>query len=111
MELRSKIPVIITLGVTLALSGLLPAQAAVPAQCIQKKNRVKACPHQLYRSDQLPSQSKVQLLCICVADFSPLLQKPVTEQAKIEQNMSRRQFEVEFGDDLAVILAIVQRQR
>ncbi|KKO44742.1 hypothetical protein WG68_14475 [Arsukibacterium ikkense] len=89
----------------------MPAQAAVPQQCIQAKNRIKACPHQLYRADKLPSQSNIQLLCICISDFEPLLRQTDGDQQKIEQNMTRRQFEVQFGEDLPVILAILKRQR
>lgn len=111
MKQRSVMLALITLGITLGFAGLVPVQAAVPEQCIQHKNRVKACPHLLYRVDKLPSQSNGQMICICVTDFSPLLLQPANEQQKIEQNMTRRQFEAEFGADLAVILAILQRQR
>ena len=111
MKLRSIMLAVVILGVTHVMPGIMPAQAAVPQQCIQHKNRVKACPHKLYRADKLPSQNKNQLLCICVTDFQPLLLQPGSEQQKIEQNMTRRQYEVEYGDDLPVILAILKRQR
>lgn len=111
MKLRSMMLALVFLGVTHITPGAMLAWAAVPQQCIQHKNRVKACPHQLYRADKLPSQNKTQLLCICVTDFQPLLQQPGSEQQKIEQNMTRRQYEVEYGDDLPVILAILQHQR
>ena len=99
------------LGVTLSVAAIMPVQADVPQQCIQNKNRFKACPHQLYRADILPSQNELQLLCICVTDFLPLLKQPDSEQQKIEQNMTRRQYQAEYQEDLAVILAILKRQR
>lgn len=109
MRLRST--VLVLLGLTYLFTAVSPVQAAVSEQCIQHKNRVKACPHQLYRADKLPSHNTTQLLCICVTDFQPLLQQPDNEQQKIEQNMLRRQYQVQFGDDLPVILAILQHQR
>ncbi|WP_213996998.1 hypothetical protein [Arsukibacterium sp.] len=109
LRLGKLLAVVVIATIVIPLTG--PVQAAVPQQCIQHKNRVKACPHQLYRADKLPSQPKTQLLCICVTDFQPLLQQPTNEQQKIEQNMTRRQYQVEYGDDLPVILAILQRQR
>ncbi|WP_372626092.1 hypothetical protein [Arsukibacterium sp.] len=99
------------LGVPLVIAGVMPAQADVPQQCIQNKNRFKACPHQLYRADILPSQNELQLICICVTDFLPLLQQPGSEQQRIEQNMTRRQYQAEYKEDLPVILAILKRQR
>ncbi len=111
MTLRLRILVLISFAILLIIPVFLPVQAAVPQQCIQAKNRIKACPHQLYRADRLPSQNSMQLLCICITDFEPLLRKTAGEQQKIEQNMTRRQFEVHFGEDLPVILAILKRQR
>jgi len=111
MKLRSIILALVIPGIASVIFGIMPAQAAVPEQCIQHKKRVKACPHQLYRADKLPSHNKVQLLCICVTDFQPLLKKPASEQQQIEQNMTRRQFEVEYGDDLPAILTILQHRR
>jgi hypothetical protein len=109
--MRSRSTMLVLLGLTYMFTAVSPAQAAVPKQCIQHKNRVKACPHQLYRADKLPSRNKMQLLCICVTDFKPLLQQTTNEQQKIEQNMLRRQYQVQFGDDLPVILAILRHQR
>lgn len=109
MRLRSTM--LVLLGVTQLFTAVSLAQAAVPEQCIQHKNRVKACPHLLYRADKLPSHDKTQLLCICITDFQPLLKQPGNEQQKIEQNMTRRQYEVQYGKDLPVILAILQHQR
>ncbi|MAD76812.1 MAG: hypothetical protein CML20_18845 [Rheinheimera sp.] len=99
------------LGFTLVVAVIMPAHADVPQQCIQNKNRFKACPHQLYRADTLPSQNELQLLCICVTDFLPLLQQPGSEQQRIEQNMTRRQYQAQYKEDLPVILAILKRQR
>ncbi|MBV2129655.1 hypothetical protein [Arsukibacterium indicum] len=109
MKLRSIM--LVLAGAIAIFTLIIPVQAAVPQQCIQQKNRVKACPHLLYRADKLPSHNTTQLLCICVTDFQPLLYQPDNEQQKIEQNMTRRQFEAEYGDDLAVILAILRHQR
>ena len=99
------------LAIALILTAVMPAQADVAQQCIQNKNRIKACPHQLYRADKLPSQNELQMLCICVADFLPLLKQPGSEQQRIEQNMTRRQYQAEYQEDLPVILAILKRQR
>jgi hypothetical protein len=111
MTLRLIMLARLVFGVVLIITTLVPAHAAAPEQCIQSKKRVKACPHQLYRADILPSQNELKLLCICVVDFLPLLVKPTSEQQKIEQSMTRRQFEVEYKEDLPVILAILKRQR
>ncbi len=111
MIARTGIPTLLISSLIGLLSGILPVHAVVPEQCIELKKRVSACPHQLYRADKLPSQNSVTILCICVTDFQPLLIHATGEQQKIEQNMTRRQFEVEFGQDLPTILAILKRQR
>jgi hypothetical protein len=109
--MQTILTVVISLMIITVLTLLMPVYAATSLPCIQAKNRQTACPHQLYRADKLPSQSKVQVLCICFTDFSPLITPVNGEQQQIEQNMSRRQFEAQFGSDLTVILAIVKRQR
>ncbi|MDX1677880.1 hypothetical protein [Arsukibacterium sp.] len=111
MTLRSIMCRLILLGLSGIFVTMAPSQAAVPEQCIQHKKRIKACPHQLYRADKLPSQKELRLICICVTDFQPLLQRPGDEQQRIEQNMLRRQYLAQFGDDLPVILAILQHHR
>jgi hypothetical protein len=109
--MQTILTVVISLMIITVLTLLMPVYAATSLPCIQAKNRQTACPHQLYRADKLPSQSKVQVLCICFTDFSPFITPVNGEQQQIEQNMSRRQFEAQFGSDLTVILAIVKRQR
>lgn len=78
--------------------------------CIQVPKRVKACPNVLYRVAQLPGMDKAEVICICASDFSPLLRTPANDAEQIQQNMTRRQYEVLFGDKLPAVLAILQRK-
>ena len=78
--------------------------------CIQAPERVKACPHLLYRVAQLPAMAEPGLICICATDFSPLLQQARTDADRIQQNMTRRQMQVIYGDKLDTVLKILQRR-
>lgn len=89
---------------------VLPVAAADNLQCIQQPKRVNACPHLLYRSAQLPDMAKTDVICICVADFYPLLAQPQTEAEQIQYNMTRRQYAVTFGAKLQSVLDILQRR-
>lgn len=97
------------LVVTLLLLGF-EVTAADNLQCIQQPKRLKACPHLLYRAAQLPDMVKTDVVCICVADFYPLLSQPQTDAEQIQYNMTRRQFAVTYGAKLQSILDILQRQ-
>ena len=97
------------LVVTLLLLGV-EVTAADNLQCIQQPKRVNACPHLLYRSAQLPDMAKTDVICICVADFYPLLAQPQTEAEQIQYNMTRRQYAVTFGAKLQSVLDILQRR-
>lgn len=97
------------LSAVFLLLCLTPA-AAESMACIEQPKRVKACPHIIYRSAQLPDMSKPELICICVSDFDSLLKTATTDSEKVQQNMARRQLEVTFGKNLPAIMAILQRQ-
>jgi hypothetical protein len=98
------------LSAVLLLSGLLPAAAADTLQCIQHPQRLKACPHLLYRAAQLPDMAKPAIICICVSDFTPLLTPPLTEQEQVQFNMTRRQYAATYGAKLQSVLDILQRK-
>ncbi|WP_333608563.1 hypothetical protein [Arsukibacterium sp.] len=84
--------------------------AAEPT-CLQAANRVKACPHKLYRAVQLPDKPKTEILCICVTDFQPLLQPASSGSQRLEQHRYRQQLQAELGRDLEPILQILRRER
>lgn len=94
---------------TLLLLSMAFSSAAVES-CIQLPQRVKACPNMLYRVAKLPGMPKAEVVCICASDFSPLLRVPANDAEQIQQNMTRRQFEVLFGEKLPAVLAILQRK-
>ena len=88
-------------------------QAPVSADslsCIQAPKRVNACPNLLYRVAQLPSMSKPGVICICATDFVSLLQQAKTDAERVQQNMTRRQLEVVYGENLQIVLDILQRR-
>lgn len=97
------------LSAVLLLLCLTPA-IAESASCIEHPKRVKACPHIIYRSAQLPDMPKPALICICVSDFDDLLKPAASDSEKVQQNMARRQLEVTFGKNLPAIMAILERR-
>ncbi|MDP5137643.1 hypothetical protein [Rheinheimera baltica] len=92
------------------LLWLTPATAAESLQCIQHPKRAKACPHLLYRSAQFAEMSAPAIVCICASDFNALLKQPTTEAEKVRWNMTKRQMEVIYGNNLQGILDILQRK-
>lgn len=98
------------LNALLLMLGLLAPTAAATEACIQQPKRQQACPHLLYRVAQLPGMAAPKVICICVADFAPLLQQPANETEQIRQNMTKRQLEAQHGETLQLILDILNRQ-
>lgn len=98
------------LAALLLFLSLRPAAAADNLACIQHPKRVKACPHLLYRSAQLPDMPAAAVICICASDFSALLQQPQTADEEIRLNMTKRQMAAVYGARLQPILDILQRR-
>lgn len=95
----------------LLFSLLLPLTLAAEPACLQAANRVKACPHKLYRAAQLPDMPKTAILCICVTDFQPLLQPASSGAERLQQHRYRQQLQAELGRDIEPILQILRRER
>lgn len=98
------------ISIALVLGGLLslPAIANI-ATCIQAPERVKACPHKLYRAVQLAGMSKPALTCICVTDFAPLLATPEDATERLAQFRRKQQLTEHLQQDVDPILEILRR--
>ena len=98
------------ISVALLLGGLcsFPAKAN-PAICLQAPERVKACPHKLYRAVQLAGMSKPALTCICVTDFALLLATPADATERLAQFRRKQQLTEHLQQDVEPILEILRR--
>lgn len=96
--------------VALLLCGLCSLQVkASTADCLQAPERVKACPHKLYRAVQLAGMSKPALTCICVTDFAPLLATPADATERLAQFRRKQQLTEHLQQDVEPILDILRR--
>jgi len=98
----------IFLSLTLSSNIVLASEAT---GCIKAASRTSPCPNQIYRAMQLPGMDKPALRCICVTDFSLLLQEPQTPEQRLAQLRLRQQFKTELQHDIEPILQILRRER
>ncbi len=91
------------LSSAVSLSGIIGALVfsqsvlAADEDCIQSPSRIEVCPHIVYRSAVLPGKSSPEIVCLCMADFRPLLKPPADDKAALLRKMELKDIEIKTG--------------
>jgi hypothetical protein len=85
---------------------------ALPELCLQSPRRTDVCPHLLFKKSNVVIPAlKVQkhsLICVCLSDINPLMQKSQIESVKIDQQVGWKELTERYQLNKEAILALIR---